>query len=155
MIVRTALASDFEEIYSVHQACLDRRNMPQYNEEQILALRRNIVRDNYREEFLNENVLVLKSTLIMGFASWLDDTLLSFYIKPRYQGEKMGSYLLYACSEHAREKGYFIKSVHATLNSVGFYEKHNFNVVAYASITREGVEIPYREMARTKIPAPP
>jgi ribosomal protein S18 acetylase RimI-like enzyme len=151
MIVRSALSSDFEEIYSVHQACLDRRNMPQYSDEQILALRRNIVCDDYRAEFQNENVLVLKSTLIMGFASWLDDTLLSFYVKPRYQGEKLGSYLLYACAEQAREQGGFIKNVHATLNSVGFYEKHGFKVVAYATIVREGVEIPYREMSRPRI----
>jgi L-amino acid N-acyltransferase YncA len=141
---------DVSEMHTIHAECLTRTLREPYSDEQIAAWLSGRTPEGYlRACDSGEHFLVAEEEdVVIGFASWQDDELLALFIHPDEQAKGVGTALLIAAASDAASQGHVIKVVKATLSSVGFYERHGFQVVASQADVKRGVEIPHISMRR-------
>lgn len=100
------------------------------------------------EEGENFWVAVGDDDAIAGFASWRDDTLLALFIHPDRQGHGIGRALFERCEADAKDSGFEILCLSATLNAERYYEQFGFRRVGTMHRERFGERIPLITMAR-------
>jgi putative acetyltransferase len=150
MVVRRMRPEDVSEMHTIHTECLTRTLREPYSDEQIAAWLSGRTPEGYlRADDSGEHFLVAEEEdVVIGFASWQDDELLALFIHPDEQAKGVRTALLIAAASDTASQGHVIKVVKATLSSVGFYERHGFQVVASQADVKRGVEIPHILMRR-------
>jgi putative acetyltransferase len=141
---------DVSAIHTIHTECLTRSLRERYSDEQLAAWLSGRTPEGYlRACASGEHFFVAEQQgVVVGFASWQDDELLALFVHPDEQLKKAGTALLAACVDDAASEGHVIVVVKATLSSTGFYERHEFQIVAFGADVKRGVEIPHILMRR-------
>jgi putative acetyltransferase len=151
MVVRRMRPADVSEMHKIHTECLSSRTLREwYPDEQLAAWLSGRTPEGYlRACASGEQFFVAEQEdAVIGFASWPDDELLALFVHPNAQANGVGTALLVASADDAALHGHLIKVVKATLSSVGFYERHGFQVVARQADVKRDVEIPHILMRR-------
>jgi L-amino acid N-acyltransferase YncA len=144
MVVRRMRPEDVSAIHTIHTECLTRSLRERYSDEQVAAWLSGRTPEGYlRAQASGERYFVAeREGVVLGFASWQDNELLALFVHPDEQLKGVGTGLFAACVDDAVSEGRAITDVKATLNSIGFYERHEFTVVEEEAEIKRGVEIP-------------
>ena len=150
MIVRAMAPSDADAIHAIHGMCLERTLLGRYTREQIEAWMAGRTPQGYlRAAAAGERFFVADDAgLVIGYACWQEDELLSLFVHPDFQRRGIGSALLSACLEDATRRGAIISVVKSVLGAEEFYDHYGFAVVGSGSTTKRGVIIPDTRMQR-------
>jgi GNAT superfamily N-acetyltransferase len=84
------------------------------------------------------------NNIIVGYANWMGDELMSLFVQPNYHRTGIGSALFDACDQQNR-----ISRVKATLSAVGFYRRFGFLVDHEGFDVKREVRIPHIFMRRS------
>jgi len=93
-------------------------------------------------------VAVDDTGLVVGFASWLGDELVSLFVDPCHEGQGIGQTLFATCQADAEKGGRSISHLSSTINARTFYESLGFRVVRYGFKEKRNKRIPHIEMER-------
>jgi L-amino acid N-acyltransferase YncA len=130
IVVRRIRPEDVAEIHAIHTECLTRTLRQWYTHEQLAAWLSGRTPEGYlRARDSGEHFFVAEQKgVVVGFASWQDDELLTLFVHPDQQANGVGIALLAACAEDAASQGQVIVVLKATLSSAGFYERTGFEL---------------------------
>jgi GNAT superfamily N-acetyltransferase len=150
MIIRPMARGDAETVHEIHGACLTRTLLGRYTHEQITAWMDGRAPEGYvRASEAGERFFVAEADgVVVGYASWEDDELLSLFVHPDCQSRGVGSALVEACLADAECNGGAITKVKSVLGAEAFYAKHGFASDCRGSTAKRGVEIPDTRMRR-------
>jgi GNAT superfamily N-acetyltransferase len=150
MIIRPMAREDAEAIHEIHSACLTRTLLGRYTHEQITAWMDGRTPEGYaRASEAGERFFVAEADgVVVGYASWEDDELLSLFVQPDYHSRGVGSALVETCLVDAESTGGAITKVKSVLGAETFYAKHGFAPEGRGSTAKRGVEIPDTRMRR-------
>lgn len=125
--IRPFLPADAGEVARVIATTMAVSNVPDYGEERMRPL---------IDRFTPEAVLELNRTrscfvaevegTIAGTGALEEDELLSFFVLPRFQGQRIGTALLAVIEEEARRQGEGLLRVGASLAGAPFYEARGY-----------------------------
>jgi len=152
MIVRPIIREDAEAIHEIHIACLTRTLLGRYTREQIAAWMDGRTPEGYvRASQAGERFFVAEvDGVVVGYASWEDDELLSLFVHPDCHSQGIGSALIGTCLADAESTGGAIAKVKSVLGAETFYAKHGFAPEGRGSTVKRGVEIPDTRMRRER-----
>jgi predicted N-acetyltransferase YhbS len=150
MIIRPMARGDAETVHEIHGACLTQTLLGRYTHEQITAWLDGRTPDGYvRAWEAGERFFVAEADgVVVGYASWEEDELLSLFVHPDCQSRGIGSALIEACLADAEGTGGAITKVKSVLGAEAFYAKHGFASECRGSTAKRGVEIPDTRMRR-------
>jgi putative acetyltransferase len=91
-----------------------------------------------------------------GFSAVMDDAVSGVYVHPDYAGLGIGSALLAAAEKEAARRGVQVLRLHATLNSIRFYEKQGYAAVRESDFPLTGdMSLPCLVMEKNLAPGGP
>jgi len=146
--IRPAARADAEAIVAVHTAAIARVCSPHYTARQVrvwLSLRDAA---GYHPDIDRGELFVCEeSGRLIGFGQARPGQVVAVFVHPDRAGRGVGARLLEHALVLARRGHEGPVTVIATLNAVGFYERHGFRVVRRYAETRRGVGLPVVEMS--------
>ena len=150
MNIRPMIPTDVEAIHAIHGMCLERTLLGRYTREQVDAWVAGRTPQGYlRAAEGGERFFVAEQDcVVVGYACWQEDELLSLFVHPDFQRRGVGSALILACFEDAERSGATISVVKSVLGAEEFYGRHGFLIVGSGSTTKSGVVIPDTRMQR-------
>ncbi|WGV25602.1 GNAT family N-acetyltransferase [Halotia branconii] len=126
--IRLSKAEDLENILKLQAESL-RALSPNYNFNQIESLIRN---QRLARLQINESIIVAKyNNQIVGFASLLNQQprIGGIYVHPNFVRQGIGTQMLGAIEEIARQNKYKVIEVISSLSSVNFYQKSGYQII--------------------------
>jgi len=93
-------------------------------------------------------VAVEGTGLVVGFASWSGDELVSLYVDPRHEGQGIGKQLFATCQADCEKEGCSISHLNSTINARTFYESLGFRAMREGFREKRNKRIPHIEMER-------
>jgi GNAT superfamily N-acetyltransferase len=132
-------------IHDIHTTCLRHNLTSHYGPEQLAAWLMGRTPAGYLRGRENGEVYLVAELdgVVVGYANWQDQELLSLFVLPDFQGMGIGTLLFKACEANSH-----IRLVKATLSAVGFYKRFGFLSVRPDAMEKRGVQIPHILMAR-------
>lgn len=96
MIIRPMARGDAETVHEIHGACLPRTLLGRYTHEQVTAWLDGRAPDGYiRASEAGERFFVAEADgVVVGYAPWEEDVLLSLFVHPDCQSRGIGSALM-------------------------------------------------------------
>ena len=143
VVIRQMVDGYANEIHEIHGACLTRTLASHYTQEQIAAWMKGRTPAGYiNAAHGGERFFVAEADgRVVGFASWQDGELLSFFVQPDSQGLGVGSRLLDVCLKDAAAQGAFITCLKAAVGADQFYARRGFVPVGQGGTVKNGVVI--------------
>jgi putative acetyltransferase len=150
--IRRLQPADVSALHALHTLAVRKECAPYLEPAAVEAWLRGRTAEAYQraadEEGENFWVAVEKGEMIVGFASWRDDTLLALFIHPDRQDRGIGRALFERCEVDAKDSGFQILRLNATLNAESYYEQFGFQRAGTMHRERFGQRIPLITMAR-------
>ena len=147
LLIRPMLSDDVGAVHVINMNCLFRTLKETYTAQQIEAWAQGRTAEGYLEAARNETFVVAEtSSIVVGFASWEANELISLFVQPEYQRHGIGTALLAYCAAQAANDGFELTVVKAALGAQTFYERFGFETERTATTVKGGVEIPYAMM---------
>lgn len=165
--VRDARPADAEAVMAAHVAAIEAGGPDAYDDAQVAAwAERPGGADPYREHARDDDhvfVVAERDGDVVGFGHLVppdagadagsdrpEGEVRAVYVHGDHAGEGVGRALLARLEAAARERGLEALSLSASLNAVGFYERHGYERVAESvHETTGGVELPVVEMRKS------
>lgn len=146
ILIREMSQSDIATIHSIHTQCLQTTLSHFYNEQQIQAWLAGRTPEGYwRSKEAGSPYLVASiNNIVVGYANWMGDELMSLFVQPTNHKTGIGSALFEACDQKNR-----ISRVKATLSAVDFYRRFGFVVDHEGFDVKRDVRIPHIFMRRS------
>lgn len=146
-VIRPMCERDTPAIHEIHCECLQTSLASDYSREQLDAWMAGRSPDGYWRSFQSGSPFLVASIKgeIAGYANWVDDELMSLFVRPGCQNAGIGTKLFSACDEQA-----CILQVKATPSAVDFYRRFGFQVVAHSFDVKRDVRLPHVFMQRAK-----
>lgn len=144
-IVRPMIEPDASAIHDIHTACLRHSLTSHYSSTQLEAWLAGRTPAGYLRGAENGEVYLVSELagMVVGYANWQDQELLSLFVLPDFQKMGVGTQLFRACEAAAQ-----IRYVKATLSAVEFYQRLGFRRVRQDATDKRGIQIPHILMAR-------
>ena len=149
-LIRPFDVRDADALHRIHTACLTRTLVDHYPPAVINAWREGRTPAGYSAAAQKgERFWVADcSGIVLAFASWQDDELLSLFVDPDRHREGLGSQILAACDADAASLDKALVKVKAALGADGFYRRHGFMALGPGQTRKKGVPIPDLRMVR-------
>ncbi len=152
--LRPAQETDAWVLSAIHIAAIKALPATLYTQKELLAWR------NYRDKPDASNILkrmkvetfwvAVKGDVVMGFASFIVDELITLYVHPKHQGKGAGRALVQHFCDEATEQGIDKVITTASLYAEGFYLRVGFTAIQKAPhYLRTGVVVPVTKMSKT------
>ncbi len=136
MLIRAAMASDAEEIATVHASAIRDVCGQAYELSQIQAWVSGKTHQGYLRAIAERQVFVaLRDDRVVGFSELDPKTgeVFAVYVRPDCLRQGLGGALLQTLESCAAEHALGRLHLHATLNAIPFYEAHGFVLDAMTS----------------------
>lgn len=149
--IRPATIADRPDIARVHQESIRGLGVTHYTPEQIAGWSGNISPEKYPVD-TERMIVAMVGDRAAGFGELHLKTneLRAVYVSPEFAGRGVGTMILNALEEIARENGLTNLHLGASLNAVSFYEKHGWCEISRdRKMKSNGVELPYVSMVKT------
>ena len=146
--LRAALDADARATRSLHLSAVHALCAPQYAPEIIEGWLRGRVPERYLSGIRSGSMFVPEDDAnVVGFCQNKPGEVLAVFVEPGSTGRGIGSLLLSRALSDAGA-GKAVVRVASTINAVGFYESHGFDVVGRGSQRRNDVYVPVVIMER-------
>jgi len=153
VVIRQMADGDANAIHEIHCACLTRTLASHYTQEQVAAWMKGRTPAGYiSAAHRGERFFVAEADgLVVGFASWQDNELLSLFVRPDAQDCGVGSLLLDACLRDAAAEGAGITCLKAAAGADQFYARRGFAPVGQGGTIKNGVVIQDTRMVLSEL----
>jgi putative acetyltransferase len=143
MEIREATTADTEAIRRVHRESIEELGPAAYSSEQVAAWARGCASANYIASIESDDacfVIAEREDEVLGFGSLsfdspteyeasVDAEVTGVYVHPSAARDGIGTDLLVALEREARNHGVGTLGLSASLNALGFYERHGYEQV--------------------------
>ncbi|MBJ6721823.1 GNAT family N-acetyltransferase [Bacillus sp. PR5] len=147
VVIRPMAEADVSDIHNIHTDCLQISLAHHYTQQQLEAwLAGRTPQGYWRSQQAGSPYLVATvNGIIIGYANWMGDELMSLFVRPGFQKSGIGTKLFEACDEQNR-----LACVKATLSAADFYSRFGFEVEQEGYDVKREVRIPHIFMRRSK-----
>ncbi len=150
--IRKAEPEDVHQVHEVHTLAIQTAATDAYEPEVVKVWVEAFTSENFPKniERMEFYVAELEDGRIGAFLAFdLETTEIdSIYVAPWGRGLGLGSFLLGFAEETGRQSGLRTMWLDASLNAVGFYERHGWREVERHARIRKGVAIPVVKMEK-------
>ncbi len=149
--VREARPGDEPAILDCHIAAIEARGPDAYDDEQVAAWATKDDPDYHvAEDGYHVVVAEDEADGVVGFGCLVVDEpeVRAVYVHPGRDRQGVGTALLAALEATAQDRGIDRLRLWASLNAVGFYERHGYEEVETVTLDKRGVPFDCVEMAR-------
>jgi putative acetyltransferase len=149
-VVRRATPADSEEILRLHVDSIRRVCAASYTPVQIDAWTRSKRAENYTRAMASgESMFVAESAgRLLGFAALRGENVMAVYVSPDYHHRGVGTALLAALEDDARQRHISELHLESTVNALDFYASRGFRRIGPSVRIMHGVEVPCVKMSK-------
>ena len=128
IIIKKATKEDFSEILRVHQNSIRRVASQDHDQAQVSAWSDHLQVQGYLDAYQSgeEFFVAVEKSIVIGFSSIKDNTVMAVYVSELGIGKGVGSKLYFTLENLAKERGVKELSLTSSLTARGFYKKLGF-----------------------------
>ncbi|HHR6081069.1 TPA: GNAT family N-acetyltransferase [Providencia alcalifaciens] len=130
MKIRLAVPAEAEECWNIRNQAIRYGCKNSYDDVVIAACTPEKMPEGYREVIVANPFFVIEDSdnrpVATGFLDLSSNNIEAVFTLPKYTGRGLGSQIIEAIKDEARERGFEQLTLSSTPNAQAFYEKHGF-----------------------------